>query len=302
MQLPTHQWWHTAARERGLGQIGCPLNGMTTVANRALIATVGLFAGTLLVAPPATAQFFAQPSDFPIGENYQVEALGGMWSPTPDFIVASDAFGIPGTNIDFVSDLGISAQRFGEFRLRLRPGRRHRFRIDYLPIRYTAQNVVERRLVFRGIAYDVGVPVDSSVTWRTWRLGYEFDVIHQPRGYFGLLVEAKYTELEARLDTAVNREFTRARGPIPAVGAVVKMYPLQVLGLAAEVSFFRLPNNVVNNYSGEYVDVDVYATFNFTQEFGAQIGYRSLNLNVQANEDLADLRLDGIYLGALVRF
>jgi len=275
---------------------------MTTLPNRAPIATLVLFAGTLLVAPPATAQFFVQPSDFPIGEDYQVEALGGMWSPTPDFTVASDAFGISGTNIDFISDLGVSAQRFGEFRLRLRPGRRHRFRIDYVPIQYAAQNVVERRLVFRGIAYDIGVPVDSSVTWRTWRLGYEFDVIHRPRGYFGLLVEAKYTELEASLDTAVSREFARARGPIPAVGAVLKMYPLQVLGLAAEASFFRLPNNVVNNYSGEYVDLDVYATFNFTQQLGAQVGYRSLNLKVQANEDLAELRLDGMYVGALVRF
>ena len=275
---------------------------MTTRPNRALVATLSLCAGALLVASPATAQFFPQPSEFPLGEDYYVETLGAMWSPTPNFTVASDAFGIAGTNIDFASDLGISTQRFGEFRLRLRPGRRHRFRIDYVPIRYAAQNIVERRLVFRGIAYNAGVPVNSSVTWRTWRLGYEFDVIHRPRGYAGLIVEAKYTELEASLSTAASREFARARGPIPAVGAVVKVYPLQVLGLAAEASFFRLPNDLVNNYSGEYVDLDVYATLNFTQQLGAQVGYRSLNLNVQANEDLADLRLDGIYVGALVRF
>ena len=124
---------------------------------RAIVA-VGCLAAALALAAPADAQFFGQPSDLPIGEAYHVEVLGGMWNPTPALTISSEEFGIAGTNIDFTSDLGISAKRFGEIRVRLRPGRKHRFRIDYLPIRYAAQSVVERRLVFRGIAYDVGVP------------------------------------------------------------------------------------------------------------------------------------------------
>ena len=104
------------------------------------------------------------------------------------------------------------------------------------------------------------------------------------------------------MGSSSDREFVRARGPIPALGAVLRLYPLSTLSVAAEVTAIRLPNNVVNDYSGRYVDVDFYATVNFIESLGLQIGYRSLDLSLVANEDIADLRLAGIYLGALLRF
>ena len=253
-------------------------------------------------AVPATAQFLAQPANLPIGENSHVELFAGTWAPTSAMSIASDAFGIGGTYIDLTRDLAVTPDRFTELRLRLRPGRRHRFRIDYLPVNYAAETIVERRLVFRGIAYDVGEPVHSTLTWKTVRLGYEYDVIHRRLGHFGVILEAKYTELEAALNSSSDREFVRARGPIPAFGAVLRLYPLSALSVAAEVTAIRLPNNVVNKYSGRYVDVDIYAAMNFIESLGLQIGYRSLDLSLVANEDIADLRLAGIYLGALLRF
>lgn len=275
---------------------------MNPAQTRRPVISALLVAASLGLAPSASAQFFGQPSDLPLGEDYHVEVLAGMWSPSPEITVASDAFGIAGTSIDFANDLGIASQRFGEFRLRLRPGRKHRFRIDYVPVSYAAQATVERRLVFRGIAYDIGVPVNSTMVWRTWRLGYEYDVVHHRRGYAGVILEARYTEIEAQLDAAFGSEFARARGPIPAIGAVVRVYPVQMVGVTAEVSFFRLPDNLVRDYSGRYVDLDIYGTVNITQQLGAQFGYRSLDLNVTTDEDLADLRLNGLYLGALLRF
>ena len=266
------------------------------------VAAAGCLATLLALASPAEAQFFGQPSDLPIGEAYHVEILGGMWNPTPTITVSSDEFGIAGTHIDFTSDLGIGARRFGELRLRLRPSRKHRFRIDYLPIRYSAQTVVERRLVFRGIAYDVGVPVSSTIRWNAWRLGYEYDIVHRSHGYFGIILEAKYTDVEASLDTEFGREYARARAPIPAIGAVVRIYPVRALGVTAEVTGFRLPEGIDENYRGEYVDLDIYGTLNFTEQFGAQIGYRSLDLSYLIEADSANLKLDGIYVGALLRF
>ena len=269
---------------------------------RHAVIAAGFLTMLLTFASSAAAQFFGQPSDLPIGEDYHVELLAGMWDPTPSITISSEAFGIAGTNIDFTSDLGIAEKRFGEVRLRLRPGRKHRFRIDYVPIRYSAQSVLDRRLVFRGIEYDVGVPVTSTITWNTWRLGYEYDIIHRSRGYFGFIVEAKYTEIEASLDAEFGREFTRARAPIPAVGAVLRIYPLRVLGITAEVTGFKLPEGIDENYRGEDVDVDIYGTLNFTKQLGAQIGYRSLDLSYLFEEDSGDMKLEGIYVAALLRF
>ena len=274
------------------------MSGIRT--QRAIIAS-GCLAVLLTRASPAAAQF-GPPADLPMGEDYHVEILGGMWTPTPDITIASDAFGLAGTDIDFVNDLGIGAQRFGELRLRLRPGRKHRLRIDYVPIRYSAESVVERRLVFRGIAYSVGLPVTSTITWDAWRLGYEYDIVHRTHGYFGIIVEAKYTDVEATLDSAFGREFARARAPIPAIGGVVRIYPVPVLGITAEVTGFRLPEGLDANSRGEYVDVDVYGVLNFTEQLGAQIGYRSLDLSYAFEEDSGALKLDGVYVAALIRF
>ena len=266
---------------------------------RAGVAAGGL-ATLLTLASPAQAQFFGPLSDVPIGEDYHVEVLGGIWSPTPDITISSEEFGIAGTDIDFATDLGITAEQFGE--MRLRPGRKHRFRIDYVPIRYSAQSVVERRLVFRGIAFDVGVPVSATVTWNTWRLGYEYDIVHRPRGYFGIIIEAKVTDVEASLDTDFGREFARARAPIPAIGGVVRIYPLSGLGITAEVTGFKLPEGIDENYRSKYVDLDIYGTLNFTDRFGAQIGYRSLDMSYLIDANSADLKLAGIYVAALLRF
>ena len=275
---------------------------MTFAPPHPLVGAPLVLATFLNSAVPATAQFLAQPANLPIGENSHVELFAGTWSPTPAMSVASGAFGISGTYIDLTRDLAVTPDRFTELRLRLRPGRRHRFRIDYLPVNYAAETIVERRLVFRGIAYDVGEPVRSTLIWKTLRLGYEYDVVHRRRGHFGVILEAKYTELETALGSSSDSEFVRARGPIPALGAVLRLYPLSTLSVAAEVTAIRLPNNVVNDYSGRYVDVDFYATMNFIESLGLQIGYRSLDLSLVANEDIADLRLAGIYLGALLRF
>ena len=270
---------------------------------RQYIITAVALAAMLTSASPADAQLFAPPPNLPVGEDYKVELFGGLWNATPDMTIRSDEFGLVGSDIDFSRDLGIGTERFGELRIRLRPARKHRFRIDYIPMDFSAQTTVERRIVFRGISYDIGLPVSSSLTWNAWRFGYEYDIIHRSRGYFGIILEAKYTDIEASLDAAsFAREFTRARGPIPAIGAIVKVYPLPMLALTAEVSGLKVPNNALKDFKGEYIDFDLSATLNVIENLGVQVGYRSLDLNVSSNDEAVALKLDGIYFGALVRF
>jgi len=270
---------------------------------RRYVITAVTLAAVLTSASPADAQLFAPPPNLPVGEDYKVELFGGLWNATPDMTIRSDEFGLVGSEIDFSRDLGIGTERFGELRIRLRPARKHRFRIDYIPMEFSAQTTVERRIVFRGISYDIGLPVSSSLTWNAWRFGYEYDIIHRSRGYFGIILEAKYTDIEASLDAAsFAREFTRARGPIPAIGAIVKVYPLPMLALTAEVSGLKVPNNALKDFEGDYIDFDLSATLNVIENLGVQVGYRSLDLNVSTNDEAVALQLDGIYFGALVRF
>ncbi|HJO38678.1 MAG: hypothetical protein QGF21_13765 [Vicinamibacterales bacterium] len=260
-----------------------------------LVIAVALFS-----AASAQAQFGApQPA---VGEVYRVELFGGLWNPTPEITISSAQLGIAGSDIDIVADLGVLQKRFFEFRAVLRPARKHKFRIHYVPITYDpvpAEATLDRSLVFNGIRYDIGIPVTTTARWDTWRFGYEYDFVYRERFFAGLILEAKYTKVEVTLDSPFAAEFIRARA---AVGGIVRAYPARNWALTFEFTGFKLPESVDENYRGEYIDIDVYTTLNFTDNVGFQFGYRSLDLIYRISQDTGNVRLKGFYYGGVARF
>lgn len=275
-------------------------------------AVIVLCAAALLISSPARAQYGAQlPSDRATGENYRVEVGGYFWNPAPDIVIASEGLGFPGDRIDFVTDLGIEKSRFRQLKVVLRPGTKHKFRFEYTPISYEAETRVTRDLVFNGQRFRVGLPVASEVDWKAFRFGYEWDFIYRERGFFGLLLDVKYTDVQASLTTTVLgitlAEFTHARAPIPAVGAIGRVYVVPNISITGEFSFFKLPTIGGDDpgdeeYGGRYFDLDIYGTVNFTDHFGAQLGYRSFDVFYKVDEDEGDLLLKGLYFGGVLRF
>lgn len=270
-----------------------------------IVASAALFA----TAVPARAQmetlWSVEGSMFSgssIGEDFKLEVTGGLWNPAAAINASSEQFGILGTDIDFGEDLGLTSRQHGELRLTFKPGRRHKFRVNWLPMEYRQSSVLERRLIFQGIAFDVGVPVDSMMRWDTWRFGYELDFIVRERGFLGLILEAKYTNVEAELDSPIGFEYVRARAPIPAIGAIGRYYVSRFTPVTAEFTMFRLPDNVVDNYAARYVDFDIFGTVNLNRMVGVNIGYRSLDLSYLFDRDTGNLKLNGPYFSGVFRF
>ena len=191
---------------------------MTAHAQRFAVSVLAAGGFVAFTAPAAaqgaTGAGSRQPVDevrgMSVGEDYRLEISGSIWNPSPDIVASSDQFGILGTEIDFVSDLGMVRRSHNELRLTFKPGRRHKLRLHWLPMKYTQSAVLTRRIVFEGVAYDLGLPVDSSITWNAWRFGYEFDLIARDQGFLGLIVEAKYTDIRAELESAIGFERPRA--------------------------------------------------------------------------------------------
>ena len=116
----------------------------------------------------------------------------------------------------------------------------------------------------------------------------------------GLVLEAKYTDVEASLTNALDFEFVRARAPIPAVGLIGRGYVAPNISITGEFTFFKLPE--IQGNSGRYFDFDLYGTVNFTNNVGAQGGYRSFDVIYKVEDDNGDLQLKGLYFGGVVRF
>jgi hypothetical protein len=252
---------------------------------------------------PAEAQFQPRPLDDPAtGEDYHIEGALGLWFPSTDIHVASEEFGIPGTIIDFKTDLGLQNKWHPAFRLVLRPARRHKFRFEFIPVHYESDAILRRTIIFNGQRYDFGLPVESIVNWNAYRFAYEFDFISNDRGFGGVVVEAKYIDAMVDLSTPILLEFSRARAPVPAIGGIGRFYVVPNISVTGEFSIFRLPETFVTDTRGHYMDLDLYGTVNFSNNVGAQFGYRSLDVFYVIEQDQGDLELRGLYFGIVARY
>ena len=268
-------------------------------------AVVAITASFALVAAPARAQFQPRPlNDLATGEAYHIEAAAGFWFPTADATVSSQSLGIIGSTIDFKKDLGLQDQRFAELHLELRPARSHKFRFQYIPITYDQSSTLARDIVFNGQRYRQGGSVSSTLDWKAYRAGYEYDFVTVDRGYAGFILDFKYTDVAVNLVSPLVTEFARARAPIPAIGGVGRVYVVPNVSITAEVT--GLPEGIVKklskNDSGHYIDVGVYGTLNFSSYIGVQAGYRSFDVGYVVKTDSGSFVLRGVFAGVVARY
>jgi hypothetical protein len=266
-----------------------------------LAASMAAILGT---AAPARAQFKPQPlSDPATGEKYHIEGGVAYWFPSADIVIASSQFDIVGTSIDLKRDLGLTDQHFPEMQLTLRPTKGQKLRFQFIPINYTQSAVLRANIVFNGQNYSVGVPVNSTLDWKAYRFSYEYDFLVKNRWFAGFIAEAKYTDVQVNLSAPGPLvEFAHASAPIPALGGIGRFYVVPNISITGEVTGFKLPDSIDTRYAAHYVDVDIYGTVNFTNNIGAQLGYRSLDVGYLVKTDTGSLTLQGLYFGAVLRY
>jgi hypothetical protein len=275
---------------------------MNTSAIRAFLGAA-LAAALFCFAAPAAAQYKPRTVNDPAtGEKYHIEAGAGYWFPTADIVISSEQLGIPGSQIDVKRDLGLTDQRFPVLDIQLRPARSHKFRLQYIPVNYTQTTTLAQDIVFNGIRYRLGVPVNSVLDWKTYEIGYEYDFVVKNWGFVGFDLQAKYTDVTVNLASPLNTEFAHARGPIPAIGGIARYYIVPNIAITGELSGFKIPDSVSDQYHAHYVDLDIYGTLNLTNNVGVKGGYRSRDVGYLIKSDSGDFTLKGIYFGAVLRY
>ena len=274
---------------------------MNTSARRfscAALATV-----LVLVAATASAQYKPRTISEPAtGEKYHIEVGGDFWLPTATLTVSSESLGIPGSDIDFKRDLGLIDRRFRAVQVQLRPARKHKLRLQYIPVAYTQSSTLVRDIIFNGIRYRLGLPVNSTLDWNTYQFGYEYDFVVKNSGFAGLILEAKYTDVQVALASPIASEFAHARGPIPAIGGIGRYYVMPNISITGEVSAFKVPDSINVDYNAHYIDIDIYGTLNFTNNIGVKGGYRSRDVGYLIKSDTGAFVMKGLYFGGVLRY
>ena len=260
------------------------------------------------VGTPTEASAQSRPGPTPaIGEVYGVEFGAAWWNAEPVGLISSGRLGLIGSEVDFQSDLNFAATRFRDLRFVLRPSTRLKFRLQYTPIKYAADAVLERTINFSGFVFPVSVPVHSTFDWRVWRAGIEYDFVHRTRGFAGLLVEARHTRMSAGISTTGAgllgpQSASIARTAVlPAIGFVARGYVVPRVALNFELGGLSLPK-FSNVEKAHYSDLDVHGTVNLTNSFGIQAGWRKINTFLTVEQDNGDMTFQGPWFGAALRY
>jgi hypothetical protein len=258
----------------------------------------------LLIASPARAQFRPRNvNQGAIGENYHIELGAAIWDTSADISLSNTALNLAGSTIDLKNDLGIRDQKFGAFDLILRPAVKHKFRVQLVPVHYSATASPRSTLTFGGQTFPAGVPVSSKIHWRAWRFGYEYDAAVGPKGFLGFILDVKYTDVDASLTSATaGTRSASPHSPVPAIGGILRVNPASHLALTGEITGFKWPGGWIWSGSGDFLDMDAYVTLNVINAFGVEAGYRSFDVNYSLTNDTGHMKLTGPYVGAVLRF
>jgi hypothetical protein len=274
-----------------------------------LRAAVVLFA--TLVPAIAEAQYTTPSADPTVGgEKYHVELAGALWNADPTGVVQTHQTaesGLP-SKIDLLTDLNFKRTQFRDFRIVLKASRKSKLRIQYTPVDYESEVLFKRQIVFNGITFPISVPIESLLSWHVWRFGYEYDFLSKSRGFVGLLLEGRYTQMEARLTTntpllvvQADQDVLRA-APLPAIGVVARGYLAPNVAVHFEVSGLKFPNTIDKRYEANYYDWDIHGIVNVTQHVGVEGGWRRISNFLGVEQDTGDVAFQGLWFGGALRF
>ena len=238
-------------------------------------------------------------------EAYRVEFAGGLWNVSPDVAISADALEEGGPDLDFVRDADLVKKRLLQLRIVVQPVRRHKLRISYVPTHLEAETTLNRTIVFRGIDYAIGLPMSVTMSWNTTRFGYQFDLVSASRGFAGVVGEARYARLGARVNIGgLGLRSTSIGRWIPAVGVASRLYLGPRFAVGGEVTWFHVPEllEIAGDAGGRSMDFDISGIVTLTSRLSAQAGFRTLDVAYRRNDTAAHLGLQGLYINTLLRF
>ncbi len=212
-----------------------------------------------------------------------------------------------GSTIDLKRDLGLADHAVGEFRLTLHPSLKHKLRLEVTPLRYEQQGALTTDIVFQGETYRVGVPVNSLLDWKAWRIGYEYDFVSGPRGFGGFILDIKYTDLFAELNNPSLRvpKNTQQTLPIPTLGGIARIYIIPQLAITGEITGIAIPDSPSLQFDGHFVEGLLGLTINANRFLAIEASYRALDVAYAVHGtdvSTGSLKLHGPFIGLTARF
>jgi hypothetical protein len=272
-------------------------------------------------APPAPTP--AQPPAEPIapviaiiGEEFHVELQIGGWVTMPSTVLYSDTESLTttvngtsttttvnGTLIDFKNALGLKNQVFPEGHITVRLAPKHKVRGEYMPLFYKQTTVIGADFKFNGQTYLAGQTVESTMHWKEWYVGYEFDPLVTDRAYIGGVVAVSSLNLSGATANAAQSGTASVNIIMPGLGVSGRFYASGRVSVTGDFLVFDLPGSATSTH-GHIINAGGYVTYNINKHVGAQLGYRFTDTSHTWGSPLnvGTLTIGGPFVGGTAHF
>lgn len=231
-----------------------------------------------------------------VEDRFRVE-LGWLKAGLDTSARIDNGLDFPGTEFDAEDDFGLSDSKFMLMpELTLLPGKNHLVRLNGFSLLREGHRVIDRDIDYDFYSFESGDLIDSTLNLKAVGVTYGYRFLRFERfdatGLLGVLVGDFTNNAEIRGQTM--REPSGEVAPIPLVGLEARLGITKSLSLEARGQYMSA---TIEDISGKITDFRLAATWRLNAHLVAGLGYSSLSINAESeNEDsagFADLKMAG---------
>lgn len=227
-----------------------------------------------------------------------LEFEGRYWFTRTDSQILMEKFGVA-TSLDLKNDLGVGDPGFAEAQVTY-SHHRSNFRFDFTPIRYSGDSVVDRTIRFNNRLYTLGTRVVSDIEVNALRFSWTYFLFHAADGRLkvGSVLEGNgfLQNLSLKAPTLGVAQTSGLSVGVPAVGVAAEFSAYKRLRFSGEVA-----GMTVGRY-GSFLRSEVAAKLAVAPHLAITAGYRTFDLHADYRPDFVQLKMNGPFAGASLRF
>ena len=230
---------------------------------------------------------------------------GAFRSNVDSKIIRRPVDGGPGEEIDLEEVLGATGRKdILQLDAIIRFGPYHRIELGYFRLGRDTVAVLESDVTFGDELFLAGTEIDMRTDARIARVAYAYSLMNDAQKELGLMLGVHVTRLETEVfaEQTGQRVKSTLSTPLPVVGVHGGVALGKKTTVGARVQIFRME---FDNYAGSLNYIYLGLQHNFTQRFGAGLGYNFYSMNLDSNDPEVNgslrIRYDGplIFLSAL---
>jgi len=177
--------------------------------------------------------------------------------------------GDEGTLFSFKDDLIPKTEFFYRIRLNYTIKSRHTLSLLFAPLETESEGSVPNDILFEGVVFPANTEIVGTYKFNSYRLTYRYDFVQKPRFEFGLGLTAKIRDAKIALSSpGLTSEKTNV-GFVPIINFRLLWKIDDKFGILLDGDALAAPQ-------GRAEDVQLAATYKFSNNLGIRAGYRIL--------------------------